>query len=484
MKNYLYKFWIRLEKISVSETDSQSIKRKKVTLVLISIFCVLTGIISAAQNLIMSRPVIEVIMPGIFTITVGTALLIYFITKRFPILLYAFLIMILCIPVFLQMVTGGFSGQGSVSVIFWSILAPFGSLMFQNVRKASYWFAAYFVLLVAALSLDKYFTQFAEIPISFSESSTTHSELMLSHGIVIVVLSVIIFITMRYFVSAFQTEYNRAEKLVANLKETNNDLNTTLVKLKETQAELVQSEKMAALGKLVAGVAHELNNPVGVINSAADIFNRSCLKVIEVLENSQTVDEIRNNKHLNNALQALQKNSDVTSAAGERISKIVDSLKSFTKLDEAHFQQVDVHEGLENTLLLLDYDFKDRINLVKVYGDIPFIYCYSAELNQVFIHILTNASQAIKGSGIITIQTFVEKNRVFIQIKDNGVGINPDRLERLFDPDFSRKESRVKVGLGLFTSYNIINKHKGQIKVASEVGVGTTFTIILPINKV
>ncbi len=269
---------------------------------------------------------------------------------------------------------------------------------------------------------------------------------------------------------------------IAKLTARNVELERLLEELKETQAQLVQSEKMAALGKLVAGVVHEMNTPVGAINSATSLTSRSAVNISEVLSTGRTLDEIRNSTKLKNALEALQNVGPTSVAASRRITRIVSSLKSFSRLDESTFQKADLHEGLDATLTLMEHDFKDRISVVKDCGDIPEIVCYPGDLNQVFMNLLTNAAQAIRGRGTITIRTFVDDGNVHIEITDTGIGIPPDQMKRLFEPDFTKTGSRVKAGLGLFISYNIAQKHQGQIHVSSEVGKGSTFTIILPIE--
>jgi signal transduction histidine kinase len=469
-----------MEKISVLDTDPPRERRRKVTLVMITIFCCLTGVISITQSIITSRPFIQVLMPLIFIVIVGISLFTYFFTKRFAVLLYPFLIMILCIPVFFQVSIGGLSGQGSVPIIFWSILAPFGSLMFQNIRKATWWFVAYLALVLISINLDEYFTQFAEVPVSFAELTISHNDLMVSHGITIIVLSIIIFVSMRYYVNAFQKEHSRAEKLVVNLTETNRKLETTLNELKETQTELVQSEKMAALGKLAAGIAHEINNPIAALKGAADGSSRCVSKMEQLFEKSEKFTEIKNDANFQNFFQILKDNSQVFSSASDRVSNTVNSFINFARLDEAEFDRVDIHHGIDNTLTLIRNELKEGTNVAKEYGEIPKIACYPGELNQVFMNLLINAGQAIKEKGIITIRTFLENEKLHVQITDTGVGIPPEQIEHLFDPSFTKNGTRVKAGMGLFTSYNIIQKHNGKIKVESEVGKGSTFTIILP----
>jgi AhpD family alkylhydroperoxidase len=269
---------------------------------------------------------------------------------------------------------------------------------------------------------------------------------------------------------------------IVKLKKKSDELQQLLDELKETQAQLVQSEKMAALGKLVAGVVHELNTPIGTINSVIDVSSRSVNRIKEVLESSQNIDEIRQNDRLKDSIKYLQDNMPVTLTATDRIAKIVQSLKSFSRLDESLFQKACIHEGLDSTLTLLENELKDDITVVKEYGEVPLINCYPSELNQVFMHLLTNAVHALHGKGTITIRTFPKNDTIHVVISDTGVGILPDQKEGLFDPNFSKDGSRVKAGLGLFTSYNIVKNHNGHIEVESEVGKGSTFTVILPIN--
>ncbi len=280
-----------------------------------------------------------------------------------------------------------------------------------------------------------------------------------------------------FFIKGEAAHY--VEQMV-KLEKKYDELQQLYEELQRTQAMLVQSEKMAALGKLVATVLHEMNTPVGVINSGFNITMRSIVKIEEVIKSSQTLDEVRRSKIYKNLLDTIHNNLELNTIACERITKIVKSLKSFSHLDEAKFQKIDIHDCIENVLTLLETDFGDRINLVKDYGDIPVASCYPSELSQVFMHLLTNATKAITGKGRIIICTFIEGKNVNVKITDSGVGISQCKLPQLFEPDFSQVGSRIKAGLGLFTSYNIMQKHQGSIKVESEIGKGSAFTISFP----
>lgn len=253
--------------------------------------------------------------------------------------------------------------------------------------------------------------------------------------------------------------------------------------LNQTQARLVQSEKMASLGTMAAGVAHEINTPVGAVSSASDTSLRSINIVIDTIESSQSLDEIKKDSKFKQAVDILKNNNSVIVMASDRITKIVRGLKNFARLDEAEFQEADIHEGLESTLTLLNHTIKDRVDVVKDYGDIGKIQCYPNRLNQVFMNVLNNASQAIQGKGTIAIKTTKENNKIYIRIIDDGQGIKKENLNKIFDPGFTTRGVGVGTGLGLSISYNIIKDHNGEIKVKSDVGKGTEILIIVPIKQ-
>lgn len=254
-------------------------------------------------------------------------------------------------------------------------------------------------------------------------------------------------------------------------------------KLKETQAQLIQSEKMASLGNLVAGVAHEINNPIGAIHSAADVSVRAVERIHKAFDGSQSLTELQQDRRFQHALHALAENTQLIESASNRVNHIVRSLKTFARLDEAHYQRTNIHDGLDSTLMLLHHEIKNRIQVEKQYGQIPLILCYPNELNQVFMNILANAAQAITGQGTIRIRTRIDDSHVYIDIEDDGRGIPPEKITKIFDPGFTTRGVGVGTGLGLSISYNIIKKHRGEIRVKSEVGEGTTFTIVLPIAE-
>lgn len=354
--------------------------------------------------------------------------------------------------------------------------------MFQDVRKANYWFIAYIVGVIILLVFDKHFIQFADVPLTFNELSVSHGDFIFNVGLTIIVLSIIIFVSMRYFVNAFQKNQSEVERLVVELTETNSELETTLSELKTTQIELVQSEKMASLGKLAAGIAHELNNPIGALKSAASTATNCVDKIERLLEDNEEYAVIKNESKFMNVFQILKDNNNVFTSVSDRVSNTVNSFIKFARLDKARFDTVNIHSCIDDTLTLIQGNLKPRTNLRREYGEIPKIACYPGELNQVFVTLLTNAAEAIEEDGTITISTYVENNKIHVQIADDGIGIPEDQLQGLFDPGFTKNGTRVKTRMGLLTSHIIVQKHRGEIKVKSAVGKGSTFTITLPID--
>ncbi len=283
--------------------------------------------------------------------------------------------------------------------------------------------------------------------------------------------------------------YNRTltekiEERTRDLHIKNVKLEETLKQIKEMQHQLILQEKMASLGNLVAGVAHEVNSPIGAVHSAADVTRRCIEKIKEILKSSQTLQELKSSEQLEKSLRILTDNNHVTTTASERITDIVTSLKIFARLDEADYQEANLHDGLDTTLTLLDHEIKDRIIVSRDYGDIPNIGCYANQLNQVFMNILMNAVQAIENEGRITIKTALESGKVTVEFSDTGRGIPSENMAKVFDPGFTTKGVGVGTGLGLSISHNIIQKHNGHIRVESEEGKGTSFTILLPINSI
>lgn len=251
--------------------------------------------------------------------------------------------------------------------------------------------------------------------------------------------------------------------------------------LREKQSQLVQAAKMASLGQLVAGVAHEINNPIGAVNGAADVAGR-CVDRLE----AQLVDEAEGDQGKETALlrtvAILRQNVDLIAAGGQRIGTVVRSLRDFARLDEAEFQSADLHQGLDSVLDLLRHEMEGRITVVRAYGSIPLIDCYPRQLNQLFMNLLLNAAEAIDEQGTITITTLCGDESVTVRVADTGHGIQEGDLHRIFDPGFTTKGVGVGVGLGLAISFNIAREHGGTLQAQSQDGHGTVVTLTLPIR--
>ena len=472
MGRLLPELWASIERASVLETDTPELRRRNVTLVVVAILSCFMGILSAVNTYAISGLLRDIAIPLSFTAVVGLSLLLFLTTKRFSILLYPFLFMMLWTPVVFQWSAGGFSAPGALSIILWSLLAPLGALMFQGTGKAVGWFVAYVVLVVSTLFLDEI--------LSLLATPVAHEDMLFAQGMNIIGLSITVFVTMRYFVSAFEREHARTEQLVVELTESNTALNSALGELRETQAELVQSAKMAGLGKLAAGIAHEINNPMGALSSAADSSARCVARLEELLAGDEASAGTGKAVRLQRFLGILKDNTRVLSSASERVTRTVGSFIGFSRLDGAEFDVVDLHEGLDNTLTLFRSEIPEKVEVIKQYGDIPRIACYPAELNQVFMALLRRAVHGMPGEGTITIRTRPAEGSVDVEIADNGAGLSDAEIGELFDPHFQQGGSRVQAGLELFAAHRIVEKHQGRIVVESEVGRGSSFTVVLP----
>jgi two-component system, NtrC family, sensor kinase len=285
------------------------------------------------------------------------------------------------------------------------------------------------------------------------------------------------------------------------LQQRTNEVNQALESLKQTQLHLVQGEKMAALGQLVAGIAHEINNPVNFIYGNLTYVREYTQDLLEFVQLYQKhypnpVDEIQERAE-NLDLEFLQ--GDLMKILGsmemgsDRIRDLVLSLRNFSRLDESEIKPVDIHAGIDSTLVILQYRLKAKpdfpaIQIIKYYEQLPEVECYPSQLNQVFMNILSNAIDALEESAIaspsITIRTSVIKtNWVTVCISDNGVGIAEPIRSQLFDPFFTTKPVGKGTGLGLSISYQIITeKHGGKIECHSTLGQGTEFVVQVPVQ--
>ena len=266
-------------------------------------------------------------------------------------------------------------------------------------------------------------------------------------------------------------------------------------KLEEAHNQLLQSEKLASIGQLAAGVAHELNNPIGFVHSNLGSLDGYLQDLFSIIDASEQLDQPGAAETPLEVIRRLKVEKDYTFIKADiiqlmaeskdglaRVRKIVQDLKDFSRVGEAEWQWADLHKGLDSTLNIVWNELKYKCKVNKEFGDLPEVNCLPSQLNQVFMNLLVNAGQAIQTRGEISIRTGTEGENVWIEVADTGSGIPKESLSRIFDPFFTTKPVGKGTGLGLSLSYSIVHKHHGRIDVSSEVGKGTTFRVTLPID--
>ena len=281
-----------------------------------------------------------------------------------------------------------------------------------------------------------------------------------------------------------------------SLASTNDALNASMDDLKEAQDHLIQAEKMASLGQLTAGIAHEINNPINFVSANIAPLKEDLADLLQVL---RRYDKVIQEKSLDKEFLEVIKlkeetNYDVTITevrklltgiedGARRTSEIVRGLRNFSRADQNVFKKTNLNECLESTLTLLHSSYKNRIEIIKNYAELPEVDCFPGQINQVFMNLLSNAIQAIPETGKIFISTKLAGDMVKISVKDTGGGMTEEVRKKIYDPFFTTKEVGKGTGLGLYISYGIIEKHNGKIEVFSDVGQGTEFVITMPIQQ-
>lgn len=279
---------------------------------------------------------------------------------------------------------------------------------------------------------------------------------------------------------ALSEAHERSERQRESIEAANRELQAALRQLREAQDQLILQEKMASLGKLVAGVSHELNTPTGALLGSNDVTKRIVARVIGVLDTLPQSVAGDHTATMRTLLETMTENADLTEKAARRIQEIVSSLRSFVRLDEAEFQTVNIHEGIESSLTLLGTDMLHGIEIVRQYGEIPEVPCIPGQINQVFYNIIRNAAEAIDGRGSITIRTYADGKFVRAEVRDTGRGIAQSRLSQIYDVGWTATNQRVRMGSGVITAYNVIRAHGGDLRIESELGKGTIVYISLP----
>jgi two-component system NtrC family sensor kinase len=251
---------------------------------------------------------------------------------------------------------------------------------------------------------------------------------------------------------------------------------------------------MASIGQLAAGVAHEINNPLAFISSNLGTLDKYISRLVdfiqtqsEVIKSLKDADAVKKLKKKRKELKLDQVLGDVKGLiaesldGSERVKKIVYELNCFSRMDEEEYKKADINECIESAINIVWNELKYKATLKKDYGNLPPIKCYAQQINQVFINLLINAVNSIEEQGVITIKTWNKDKSIWMAVSDTGRGISQESLSKIFEPFFTTKDIGKGTGLGLSITYEIIQRHKGDITVKSEVGKGTTFTIRIPI---
>ena len=293
----------------------------------------------------------------------------------------------------------------------------------------------------------------------------------------------------------------RVQERTEELQNANSTLNITLTNLKDTQSQLVDAEKMAALGQLTAGIAHEINNPINFVTSNIKPLQLDIDDLKEIITKYEELDFEREIAPQIAEIEAFKEQIDIDyvnkeitsllsgiSEGAKRTAEIIRSLRNFSRLDESDMKPIDLNEGLDSTLVLVRNNIPDNVTVVKDLGNLPKVECQAGKINQVFMNLVSNAIQAIKSKEnkaeeeFIIIKSWYIDQQVKVSIKDTGTGMTPEVKHRIFEPFFTTKDIGEGTGLGLSIVFSIIENHKGHIEVNSKVGEGTEFIITLNIN--
>ncbi|ADE11539.1 histidine kinase [Sideroxydans lithotrophicus ES-1] len=295
----------------------------------------------------------------------------------------------------------------------------------------------------------------------------------------------------------------RVKQRTASLEQANRKLMASNEELKQlnerfesTQNQLLQSEKMASIGQLAAGVAHEINNPVGFVNSNMGTLGKYITSMFRVIDAYAAAESGNDGSALEAVARVKQEVDfpylveDIPNLLQEsqdglaRVKRIVQDLKDFSHVDESNWQHANIEHGIDSTLNVVNNELKYKAEVVKEYAGLPDVECMPSQLNQVFMNLLVNAAHAIDKQGTITVRTGIKgDDEIWVEVQDTGKGIAPEHINRIFDPFFTTKPVGQGTGLGLSLSYGIVQKHHGRIEVKSEVGKGSTFRVCLPVRQ-
>ena len=281
--------------------------------------------------------------------------------------------------------------------------------------------------------------------------------------------------------AAQQELQEKVDALTAQLEAAQDEIQRMRCQHDDMEQQLIYTQKMATLGALVAGIAHEIKTPTGAISSMQDTLTRAVEKLKLSLDKA-CPGIVEQTKGLRIALRAIEEANRVIDSGSSRTLEIVRRIRKFASMDIDDQRETDIHCELDDTLMLIHHQLKERIQVVKQYGEVPLVTCNTGKVNQVLLNVLVNASQAIEGKGTITISTSVKGGHLVVEIQDSGSGIPPELLEKVFETGFTTKRAGVGTGLGLSICRQIMLDHDGGFELESEQGVGTKVTVSLPLD--
>ncbi len=296
---------------------------------------------------------------------------------------------------------------------------------------------------------------------------------------------------------AMEAEITERKRIQLALEDEREVQQRLIAQLEDAHCQLLQSEKLASIGQLAAGVAHEINNPIGFVNSNLNTLKGYVSELLQLIAAYETLESVAQaHPPLAERMRQLRQGTDLdylrqdipellaeTIDGTTRVRRIVQDLRDFSRTGEVEWEWADLHAGLDSTLNVVSNEIKYQAEVVREYGDLPLVECLPTQLNQVFMNLLVNAAQAMPVRGTITLRTGHENGWVAVSIADTGSGISADNLRKIFDPFFTTKPVGKGTGLGLSVSYGIVEKHGGRIDVKSVIGEGTTFTVMLPVRR-
>ncbi len=441
-----------VERIATRPDDPQELRLQKTLLVasagMMSMGGLTWGVFLLAFNEVAASPI-----PFGYTALTIVNIVVYRLLGNYPSFRWIQLLLTLMLPFLLGLAIGGYASSGAV--VAWSLLAPMGALLFCTPRAATGWFAAFVGVLIVAALLETT----VQAPNNLGGTPLT-----VFFAMNLGVPTMAAFVLLRHFVQ-------QKDAAVMALQEANREL-------QEAQSQLVHSGKMASIGTLAAGVAHELNTPIASMTSSHDTLARAVERLSKMFEEDGTRARV---KRLDAMLNAILGTSAVIGEAASRVDEISRRLRAFTHLDEAELKHVDINEGIRDTIALMGSELGEtqvEIDLAKL----PKIAVYPGALNQVFLNLLRNARQALDAGGTIWVRSYMQDDTFVIEVRDDGRGIAADALPTIFEPKFTTKNNRVAASMGLSICERIMQQHQGTIRVDSEEGKGTTSTLGLPMD--